>query len=196
MLGTQAALAGAYVLDIDAREDARGFFARVFCVEEFRQLGLEPVVAQGNVSFNYRKGTLRGLHFQWPPHAETKVVRCIRGAILDVIVDLRPESPTYLQHFSVELTAENRRALYVPRRFAHAYQALADETEVMYLTGELYKPAWESGLRYDDPALGITWPLPPGDLSPKDLAWPLLGACEQDLRRRMAATHHALAAAG
>lgn len=186
MIASETALAGAYTLDIDPRQDARGFFARVFCVNEFSALGLEPVVAQGNVSFNYRLGTIRGLHFQWPPHAETKVVRCVRGAILDVIVDLRPESPTYLQHVAVELTADNRRALYIPRRFAHAYQALADQTEVMYLAGELYKPESESGLRFDDPQLAIAWPLPAGDMSPKDLAWPLLHECEPQLRGRMA----------
>ncbi len=185
MIVSETALAGAKVLDIEARQDSRGFFARVFCTREFAAAGLDPVVMQGNVSFNDRKGTLRGLHFQYPPHAETKLVRCTRGAILDVIVDLRPESPTFLQHISVELTADNRRALYVPRRFAHGYQVLEDNTEVMYLTGEFYVPGSEGGVRYDDARLGISWALPAGDMSDKDLAWPQLQHAEGDLRSRM-----------
>ena len=188
MIWAETALAGAHVLDIEARADARGFFARVFCSDEFVAHGVDPVVMQGNVSFNYRKGTLRGLHFQYPPKAETKLVRCTRGAILDVIVDLRPESPTYCQHVVVELTADNRRALYVPRRFAHGYQALEDETEVMYLTGERYGPGAEGGLRYDDARLGIAWPRPAVDLSDRDRSWPLLDTCEPDLRARMTPT--------
>ena len=186
MIASETALAGAYVLDIERRGDDRGFFARVFCVREFAALGLEPVVAQANVSFNDRKGTLRGMHFQYPPFAETKLVRCTRGAILDVIVDLRPESPTFLQHVAVELSAETRRSLYVPRRFAHGYQSLEDDSEVTYLTGEFYEPGQEGGLRHDDPRLGIAWPLAAVGVSEKDLAWPTLEACEAGLRERMA----------
>jgi dTDP-4-dehydrorhamnose 3,5-epimerase len=186
MIVTETVLAGAHVLDIEPRADTRGFFARTFCTREFAVHGLDPVVLQGNLSFNLRRGTLRGMHFQCPPHAETKIVRCTRGAIVDVIVDLRPESPTYLQHLAVELTAENRRALYVPRRFAHGYQTLEDQTEVMYLTGEYYAPDFEGGLRYDDPRLGIRWPFPAGDVSDKDRVWPLLSDAEAVLCMRMA----------
>jgi len=186
MIVSETGLAGAKILDIDRREDARGFFARVFCARELAAAGLDPGVAQGNVSFNHHKGTLRGMHFQRPPHAETKLVRCTRGAILDVIVDLRPESATYLRHAAVELTADNRRSLFVPRRFAHGYQVLEDASEVMYLTGEFYTPSAEGGLRFDDPRLGIAWPLPATEMSPKDRVWPLLDACEAELQRQMA----------
>lgn len=186
MTVSETGLAGAVVIDIDAHADARGFFARIFCAREFAAHGLDPSVLQGNVSFNHARGTLRGLHFQVPPFAETKIVRCTRGAIVDVIVDLRPESPTYLRHVAVNLTADNRRSLFVPRRFAHGYQTLEDRSEVMYLTGEFYVPAAEGGLRFDDPALGIAWPLPPAEMSPKDAAWPLLG--EQDARLRLQMT--------
>jgi dTDP-4-dehydrorhamnose 3,5-epimerase len=126
------------------------------------------------------------MHFQYPPAAETKVVRCTRGAVLDIIVDLRPESPTYLEHVSVELTADNHRAIYIPERFAHGYQALEDETETSYQVGEFYTPGVEGGLRYDDPALGLTWPLPVSVISEKDSAWPLLADVEPEVRRRMA----------
>ncbi|MEQ1757556.1 MAG: dTDP-4-dehydrorhamnose 3,5-epimerase family protein [Vicinamibacterales bacterium] len=186
MIATQAPLAGAYVLEVERREDARGFFGRVFCVREFAALGLDPAVAQANVSFNRTRGTLRGMHFQYPPHAETKIVRCTRGALLDVIVDLRPESPTYLKHFAVELRADNHKSLYVPRRFAHGYQTLEDDTEVMYLTGEFYAPAAEGGVRFDDESVGISWPLPASEMSPKDLAWPSLRSREPELQQRMA----------
>jgi dTDP-4-dehydrorhamnose 3,5-epimerase len=171
---TETRLTGAFIIDLEPRGDERGFFARAFCQREFEAHGLKTTIAQANISFNYRKGTVRGLHFQHPPHAETKFVRCSRGAILDVIVDLRPESPTYLQHVVVELTADTRRGLYVPERFAHGYQVLEDNTETTYVVGELYTPAAESGLRYNDPRLGVEWPLPVTDISDKDLRWPLL----------------------
>ena len=186
MIFTETKLRGAFVIDLERREDERGYFARAFCQDEFRQHGLEPVIAQGNVAFNRRRGTLRGMHFQYPPAAETKLVRCTRGAIVDVIVDLRPESSTYLEHVAVELSATNGRSLFVPRRFAHGYQALEDETETSYLVGEFYAPDLEGGLRFDDPRLAITWPLPAGEMSPKDRAWPLLADVEADVRRRMA----------
>ena len=178
MIFTETKLKGAFVVDLEPRSDERGFFARAFCQREFEAHGLKPLIAQANISFNYRKGTVRGLHFQHPPHAETKFVRCSRGAILDLIVDLRPESPTYLQHVGVELTADNRRGLYVPERFAHGYQVLADDTETTYQVGEFYTPAAESGLRYNDPRLAIGWPLPVTDVSDKDQRWPLLETAE------------------
>jgi dTDP-4-dehydrorhamnose 3,5-epimerase len=174
MIFTETTLKGAFIVDLELRSDERGFFARAFCQREFEAHGLKPVIAQANISFNYRKGTVRGLHFQHPPHAETKFVRCSRGAILDVIVDLRPESRTYLQHVAVELTADNRRGLYIPERFAHGYQVLQDDTETTYQVGEFYTPAAEGGLRYDDPRLGIAWSLPVTDISDKDQRWPLL----------------------
>jgi dTDP-4-dehydrorhamnose 3,5-epimerase len=185
MIFTETGLQGAFIVDLEPRGDDRGFFARSFCQREFEAHGLKTVIAQANISFNFRKGTVRGLHFQFPPAAETKFVRCSRGAIVDVIVDLRPESPTYLQHVAVELTAENRRGLFVPERFAHGYQVLEDGTETTYQVGEFYTPAAESGLRSSDPRLSIVWPLPVTEMSPKDQAWPLLEEAETVIRRRM-----------
>jgi dTDP-4-dehydrorhamnose 3,5-epimerase len=186
MIFTETALPGAFIVDIAPHKDNRGFFARTFCQNEFREHGLKPVIAQGNIAFNERKGTLRGMHFQCPPAPESKFVRCTRGAILDIIVDLRPESSTYLQHIAVELSAENRRSLYVPERFAHGYQALEDKTETSYQMGEFYTPGTEGGLIYNDPRLGLSWPLPVTEMSEKDRAWPLLEIQEVDLKRRMA----------
>jgi len=185
MIFTETKLRGAFILDLQRREDDRGYFARVFCQRELREHGLEPVIAQANVAFNGRRGTLRGMHFQYPPAAETKLVRCTRGAILDVIVDLRPESPTYLEHIAVELTADNGRSLYVPQRFAHGYQVLEDLTETSYMVGEFYAPELEGGLPHDDARLGIRWPLPVGDMSEKDQGWASLAEVEPDVRRRM-----------
>ena len=187
MIFTETRLRGAFTIDVEPREDSRGFFARVFCQRELEEHGLKPVIAQANIAFNRRKGTLRGMHFQYPPAAETKLVRATRGAILDIIVDLRPESPTYLQHVAVELTADNRRALYVPERFAHGYQVLEDGTETSYQVGEFYTPAAEGGLPFDDRRLGLTWPLPVGEVSAKDRAWKTLDEIEPELRRRMRA---------
>jgi dTDP-4-dehydrorhamnose 3,5-epimerase len=186
MIFTQTKLKGAFVVDLDLREDSRGFFARSFCQQEFTDHGLNPLVAQANVAFSKTRGTLRGMHFQFPPVAETKLVRVTRGAILDTLVDLRPESPTYLQHVAVELTADNHRALYVPDRFAHGFQVLENETETTYLMGEFYAPGAEGGLRYDDPALGLAWPLPVAEISAKDATWKLLEDIEPELRGRMA----------
>jgi dTDP-4-dehydrorhamnose 3,5-epimerase len=185
MIFTETPLAGAFILDLEQYADERGFFARSFCRQEFVLHGLDPAIAQANVSFNVHQGTIRGLHFQFPPAAETKFIRCTRGAILDVIVDLRPESPTYLRHTSVELTADNRRGLFVPKRFAHGYQVLEDRTEITYLVGELYTPAAEGGLPYNDPRLAIAWPLPVRDVSEKDRRWPPVEAVEPEIRRRM-----------
>ncbi len=171
---TETKLKDAFIIDLEPRQDRRGLFARTFCAKEFEAHGLKPVVAQCNLSFNHKKGTLRGMHYQIPPAAETKLIRCTQGAIYDVIVDMRPESPTYLQHIGVELTAENRRALYVPEMFAHGYQALSDGAEVIYQVGEFYTPGYERGMRYNDPVLKIDWPLPVSEISEKDAAWPLL----------------------
>lgn len=185
MIFTETSLKGAYIIDLERREDERGFFARAFCQQEFAAHGLKAVIAQANVAFNYKKGTLRGMHFQYPPAAETKLVRCTRGAILDVIIDLRPESPTYLQHIAVELNETNQRALYVPERFAHGYQVLQDNTETSYQAGEFYTPTAEAGLRYNDPRLGLIWPLPVTVISEKDKQGALLDEVESDLKRRM-----------
>jgi dTDP-4-dehydrorhamnose 3,5-epimerase len=193
---TELKLKGAFVLDLERREDERGFFARAFCQNEFQQRGLKPVIAQANIAFNRRKGTLRGMHFQYPPHGETKLVRATRGAILDMIVDLRPESSTYLQHVAVELSADNYRALYVPERFAHGYQALEDGTETSYQVGEFYAPATEGGLSPFDPRLGLKWPLPVSVISSKDTAWKHLEEVENEVRRRMAVVERKVALEG
>jgi len=182
---TETKLKGAFIIDLERREDDRGFFARAFCQNEFSEHGLKPVIAQANLAFNRKKGTLRGMHFQYPPHAESKLVRATRGAILDIIVDLRPESPTYLQHVEVELTEENHRALYVPERFAHGYQALEDATETSYQVGEFYAPGSEGGLSPFDPRLGLKWPLPVSVISPKDAAWAPLDQVGDEVMRRM-----------
>jgi dTDP-4-dehydrorhamnose 3,5-epimerase len=173
---TPTGLDGAVVVDLERREDARGFFARTFDRATFAEAGLVPLVEQCNLSYNHRAGTLRGMHYQVAPALETKLVRCTAGAVLDVIVDVRRDSPTYLRSFSVELTADNRRALYVPAMFAHGYQTLTDGAEVSYQVSEAYTPGTERGLRHDDPALGLAWPLPVSVLSEKDAAWPLLGS--------------------
>ena len=186
MIFTETELSGAFTLDLERREDSRGYFARAFCQHELADHGLKPVIAQANVAFNNVAGTLRGMHFQFPPKAETKIVRCTRGAILDIIVDLRPESPTYLESVSVELSEENGRALYVPERFAHGYQTLADRTETSYQVGEFYAPETEGGLAYDDPRLGLVWPLPVAVISEKDAEWERLDVVEPEVRRRMA----------
>ncbi|MBW4655775.1 MAG: dTDP-4-dehydrorhamnose 3,5-epimerase [Kaiparowitsia implicata GSE-PSE-MK54-09C] len=171
MLFTETKLKGAFIVDVEVKADHRGGFARAFCANEFETHGLKPLVAQCNLSFNHKAGTLRGMHYQVPPASETKFIRCIKGAIYDVIVDMRPNSPTYLQHVTVELSAENRRSLYIPELFAHGYQALTDGAEVIYQVGEFYTPGCERGFRYDDPAFGIEWALPVTEISDKDQAW-------------------------
>ena len=185
MIFTETKLKGAFIIDLERREDTRGFFARAFCQHEFAEHGLKPVVAQANIAFNHRKGTIRGMHFQFPPAAETKLVRCTRGAILDIIVDLRPESPTYLEHVAVELNDDNYRALYVPERFAHWYQVLCDKTDTSYQVGEFYTPGTEGGILYDDPRLQLSWPLPLSVISEKDRAWRALEEQESELKQRM-----------
>ena len=166
--------AGVTIVEPELRSDERVYFARSFDREDFAAAGLEPVVEQANISFNHRAGTLRGMHLQIAPAPEAKLVRCTRGAIVDVVVDLRAGSPTFLRHVAVELNAENRRALYVPPFFAHGYQTLVADTEVVYQVSGRYTPEAERGLRHDDPVLAIRWPLPVDSTSPKDASWPLL----------------------
>jgi dTDP-4-dehydrorhamnose 3,5-epimerase len=185
MLFTETDLPGAFIIDLERREDERGFFAREFCQEEFGAHGLKPAVVQVNLAFNAKAGTLRGMHFQYPPAAETKIVRCVRGAILDIIVDLRPESPTYLKHIEVEINEDNWRALYVPERFAHGYQVLKDNTVMSYHVSEFYTPSAEGGLLHDDPALGLSWPMPISMISERDRAFRPYAHIEQELRKRM-----------
>ncbi len=187
MTFTETPLAGAPIVDIAPIEDDRGFFARSFCRHEFEEHGLKPAVAQCNVSFNHKAGTLRGMHYQLPPAAETKLVRCTRGAILDAIVDLRPDSPTFGEHVAVELSEDNRRALYVPELFAHGYLTLTDGAEVTYQVGEFYTPGFERGIRWDDPALAIMWPRAVVVASEKDRAWPAFDPEERadEIRRAL-----------
>jgi len=183
---TETKLKGAFVIDLDRKEDSRGFFARGFCQKEFDAHGLKPIIAQANIAHNALKGTIRGMHFQYPPAAETKLVRCTRGAIIDIIVDLRPESPTYLDQVAVELNDENQRALYVPERFAHGYQVLSNNTDTTYMVGEFYTPAAEGGLLYNDRRLALKWPLPVAVISDKDRAFRPLEEVEPELKKRMA----------
>jgi dTDP-4-dehydrorhamnose 3,5-epimerase len=175
MIFTELSLRGAFVIDMTRMEDERGFFARAFCSEEFATHGLAADLRQCSVSFNARKGTLRGLHFQAAPHEEDKLVRCTGGAIFDVIADLRTESPTHRQWFGIELTAASHRSLYVPKGFAHGFISLADDTEVLYMMSVPYAPGYAAGLRWNDPALGIRWPLMPTVISTRDAQYPLLG---------------------
>jgi len=174
MIFTETKLQGAYQIDLELRNDERGFFARSFCQQEFRARGLKTAIAQCNVSFNRLKGTLRGMHFQLAPKAEAKLVRCIRGAIYDVIVDIRPRSATYCSWTAVELTADNCRMLYIPEGFAHGFQTLEDNSEVFYHMFEFYSPEHARGVRWDDPAFAITWPLMKPIISDKDRNYPFM----------------------
>ena len=186
MIFTETKLKGAFVIELERREDERGFFARSFCQREFEEHGTKPVIAQSGIAANRQKGTVRGMHFQFPPAAETKLVRGTRGAIFDVIVDLRSESETYLEHVAVELDAEMMRALYVPeRRFAPGYRTLRDDTVASYALGEVYTPSAEGGLPYDDPRLGLNWPLPVTAISTRDRRFKCLDEIEGEIRRRM-----------
>lgn len=166
------ALAGACIIDIEPVPDERGFFARSWCREEFARHGLNPDLAQCSISFNKKRGTLRGMHYQAKPHEETKVVRCTRGAICDVILDLRPESPTFRKWIAVELSADNRRMLYIPAGLAHGFQSLADDTEVFYQISAPYHPESARGVRWDDPAFGIEWPVTERVISDNDRQYP------------------------
>ena len=165
-------LKDAYIIDVEPFCDERGMFARAFCRREFEEAGMKPEIAQCNISCNVRKGVLRGLHYQLAPFGETKIVRCTRGAIYDVVVDIRPESTTYLNWFGVDLTAQNRRMLYVPKGLAHGYETLADDSEVFYMVSTPYVPDFERGVRWNDPLFGIEWPIPDPLVSQKDAGYP------------------------
>jgi dTDP-4-dehydrorhamnose 3,5-epimerase len=169
---TETPLKDAVLITLEKRGDERGFFARTFCAEEFRKAGLVADFVQANHSANVRQGTLRGMHFQRAPHGEVKVVRCVKGAIHDVIIDLRRDSPTYGRWHGFELSEQNGDMLYVPAGFAHGFQTLRDDSHVAYQVSHPYTPAAEGGVRWDDPAFGIAWPLAPTVISPKDAAWP------------------------
>ena len=163
---------GAFIIEVEKREDDRGFFARAWCKKEFEEHGLAATMVQSNIAFSRRKGTLRGLHYQGAPYGEVKVVRCTKGSLYDVMVDLRPGSSTYRQWVGVELTSGNHKMMYIPEGFAHGYQTLEDNTEVMYQVSQFYFPDFERGIRYDDPGIGIDWPLIDKIISDKDKGWP------------------------
>jgi dTDP-4-dehydrorhamnose 3,5-epimerase len=178
-------LRGAFLVEPERHEDERGFFARTFAREEFEAHGLDPEVVQASIAWNTTPGTVRGMHFQLPPHAEVKLVRCTRGAIHDVIVDLRPESSTFGRSFGARLDDTRRSALYVPERFAHGYQVLVGETEVAYQMNRAYAPDAAAGLRFDDPALGLVWPLPVTVVSTRDRQWPSFDEVRDELREAL-----------
>jgi len=169
---TETELKGAYIIEIEELKDHRGFFARSWCQNEFKDHGLTTRIAQANVSYNKKMGTLRGMHYQLSPYEETKLVRCTRGGIYDVIIDLRPASTTYTQWIGVKLTAENYKMFYVPENFAHGFITLEDDTEVTYQVSQFYTPGSERGIRWDDPAFSIDWPIDVQVISDKDKSWP------------------------
>ena len=174
MIFTPIPIAGAYLIDLEARVDHRGSFARAFCKQEFAAAGIEFDILQCNLAHTNRAGVVRGLHFQEKPSEDKKLVRCVAGAVFDVLVDMRPSSNTYHRVFWVKLDAVARQALYVPGGVAHGYQSLAEHTEFLYMTDQYYTPGLEKGVRFDDPAIAVPWPLPPIDVVARDLAWPLL----------------------
>lgn len=176
MIFRELPLAGAYVIELEPYSDERGHFARAWCRREFEEQGLATEFVQANVSVNFEAGTLRGMHFQASPYREVKLIRCVQGAIYDVIVDVRKDSPTYLKWAGVELSPDSYRMLYVPEDFAHGFQTLEPNSEVNYLVSEFYTPEAACGLRHNDPALGIDWPLPVSRISAQDRIWPLLAA--------------------
>jgi dTDP-4-dehydrorhamnose 3,5-epimerase len=172
MIFSETKLERAYIIDLERREDHRGFFSRAWCQGEFEDHGLNPRIVQTNIGFTLKKGGLRGMHFQVAPKQEAKTVRCTMGAIFDVVIDLCLDSPTFKQWFGLELTAENRRMLYVPEGCAHGYQTLRDNTEIQYQTSEFYSAGHARGVRFDDPAFGIEWPLLITSISDADRTWP------------------------
>jgi dTDP-4-dehydrorhamnose 3,5-epimerase len=174
MIFTESPLPGAFLVDLAPIADERGFFARAYCDEEFAAKGLSTELRQCSVSFNTRKGTLRGLHYQRPPHEEHKLVRCTGGAIFDVIADIRPQSSFYRRWYGTQLTAQNRRSLFIPPGFAHGFITLSDEAEVYYMISVPHAPEYAQGFRWNDPAFAIQWPLAPSVISPRDAAYPLL----------------------
>lgn len=169
---TETKVKGALLMDLERREDHRGFFARSWCAREFGARGLISGIAQINVGYTAKKAAVRGMHFQLPPHAEAKTVRCTGGGVFDVVIDLRPDSPTYKQWDGFELTNENHRMLYIPEGCAHGYQTLTDGSEIEYLTSAFYAPESARGVRYDDPAFAVNWPLPVSIISDADRSWP------------------------
>jgi dTDP-4-dehydrorhamnose 3,5-epimerase len=171
MIFTETPIAGAFLIDLEPRGDERGFFARFFCEREFGAHGLSTHFVQANNSLSARRGTLRGMHYQLAPKAETKVVRCLRGALFDIVLDLRKGSPTFGKSFGAELSADNRRMMYVPKGFGHGFVTLTDDTEALYLVDEFYSPEHERGVRWDDPKFGIQWPVAPVVMSDKDRAY-------------------------
>jgi dTDP-4-dehydrorhamnose 3,5-epimerase len=171
----QTPLTGAYVIDIEPFVDERGSFARTFCQKEFAIIGFHDQIVQINHSVTRQKGTIRGMHYQAPPACETKIIRCVHGKVFDVIVDIRVKSSTFMQWYSMELSKENARTIYIPKGFAHGFQALTDNVELIYHHSAFYSPELERGLRFDDVALSIAWPLPVGPVSPKDQSCPLIG---------------------
>lgn len=173
---------GVVIVDIQPHHDTRGFFSRSYCASEFAEHGLDPAAVQTNISYNKSRGTLRGLHRQVPPFREAKLVRCTRGAVVDVAVDVRPESTTYGRHVMVELSEVNRRALFLPPYVAHGFQTLADSTEVIYQVSGPYVPESEQGFRWDDEEFGIAWPLPVSAISDKDAGWPLVAETRSSVR--------------
>ena len=172
MIFKETPLKSAYMVELQRLEDERGFFARAWCQQEFEAHGLNPRLVQCNISFNHKKGTLRGMHYQTAPFEEAKLVRCTNGTLYDVIIDLRPESPTYRQHFGVILTSEARNMLYIPEGFAHGFLTLADNTEIFYQMSEFYAPDYARGVRWNDPAFGINWPAPVTVISKRDASYP------------------------
>ncbi len=172
MIFRKTKLAGAYIIEPEPFKDKRGLFARTFCRREFEKIGHTKEFVQFNHSHTLQKGTIRGLHYQLPPHMEIKLIRCVRGSVYDVIVDLRPHSPTYLEYIGIKLSGKNMRMIYVPEGFAHGFQTLEDDSDLIYHHTAFYAPEAESGLRFDDPKIGIDWPLPPRSLSEKDKNYP------------------------
>lgn len=180
MMFTEGSVAGAWLVEVERRVDERGFFARTHCVAEFEAHGMTAAFRQSSVSFNTRRGTLRGMHYQARPHAEAKLVRCTAGAVFDVIVDLRPSSPTYRRWYGTELTASNRRALYIPEGVAHGFISLTEDTEILYMISVDYEPGSARGIRWNDPAIGIMWPLQPTTISARDASYPALDPATVD----------------
>jgi dTDP-4-dehydrorhamnose 3,5-epimerase len=172
MLFEPLPIEGAVLVQIEANRDGRGFFARTFCTREFTANGLPSSVVQASISYNELRGTVRGMHFQWPHSREDKLVRCVRGSLLDVLLDLRPNSSSYLQHCSVRLDDENRNSVFIPHGIAHGFQTLADHTEVLYQMTDFFAPELGSGVRWNDPEFGIRWPLPPSKTSDRDASYP------------------------
>lgn len=187
MIFKKTSLVGAFIIEPERIEDQRGFFARAWCQKEFENAGLETTFVQCNLSYNLKRGTVRGMHYQTHPHEEVKLVRCTKGEIYDVIVDMVPGSATYLKWFGIRLSESNHRMLYVPKNFAHGYQTLCDGAEVFYQVSQFYVPGAEGGLRWNDPMLDISWPIPSGlEISEKDQRWPLLSEIQRaDKDRRL-----------